>query len=160
METRPKAFLNMTSKIGEKGWKQGYRISNANHYYCCDLHCKEHCHQTHNVEYSEVKKIGTINTCQSYLIIIQNIYGLLKDYIVPLPLPKKVLYRILVYMYIRVAGRLVIVHSNFVALLTLILQPVSSSMLLILDPPFPIQKKRKRKSDGACEFSDQIFNLI
>ena len=63
----------MTGRIGEKGQKQRYRISNANHYYCCDLqnvHCKEHCHQIHNVEYYEVKKIfGTINTCQSYLII-------------------------------------------------------------------------------------------
>ena len=116
MEIRPKAFLGMTGRIGKKGRKQGYRISNANHYYCCDLHCKEHCHQIHNVEYYEVKEIGTINTCQSYLIIIQNIYGLLKDYIVPLPLLEKSHHKILVYMYIRVAGRLVIVHSNFVAL--------------------------------------------
>ena len=72
MEIRPKAFLSKTGWIDEKGRKQRYRISNVNHYYCCDLHCKEHCHQIHNVEYSEVKEIDTINTCQSYLIIIQN----------------------------------------------------------------------------------------
>ena len=89
MEIRPKAFLGMTGRIGKKGQKQGYRICNANHYYCCDLHCKEHCNQIHNVEYYEAKEIGTINTCQSYLIIIQNIYGLLKGYMVPLPLLEK-----------------------------------------------------------------------